>query len=198
MELTWLSEAGLDTETGIAYTGGQEKYLSAVQRFYRSFEKNRRKIEEALSAQDFESYMITVHAMKSNARMIGAGELSESFEMLEMAARNGETKVIGENNDRVVASYTRLIEGLKPVEALGDVRASDEISAEVARETGEKLLTALEDFDQDEAKRLSAILSGYPFRLTQAEKLKEAMAFIDDFMYDEPADLIREILPEIV
>ena len=146
MELTWLSEAGLDTETGIAYTGGQEKYLSAVQRFYRSFEKNRRKIEEALSAQDFESYMITVHAMKSNARMIGAGELSESFEMLEMAARNGETKVIGENNDRVVASYTRLIEGLKPVEALGDVRASDEISAEVARETGEKLLTALEDF----------------------------------------------------
>ena len=46
-------------------------------------------------------------------------------------------------------------------------------------------------------QKLAKVLSGYPFRLTQAEKLKEAAAFIEDFMYDEAAGIIRQIAPAI-
>jgi acyl-CoA reductase-like NAD-dependent aldehyde dehydrogenase len=80
---------------------------------------------------------------------------------------------------------------------MGDVRAADEISAEAAREIVDKLLEALDDFDDEGAKELTKILSGYPFRLTQAEKLKEAASFIEDFMYDEAAGIIRQIAPAI-
>ncbi len=197
MDITWLNEAGLDTKTGISYTGGQDKYISALWRFYKNYEKNRAKICEYLEAKDYESYMITVHALKSNARMIGARDLSTLFETLETAARNNETGLIEAQNAVALKEYGDLIQKLAPIGAMGDVRAADEISADVAREIVDKLLEALDDFDDEGAKELTKILSGYPFRLTQAEKLKEAVSFIEDFMYDEAAAIIRQIAPEI-
>ena len=197
MDITWLNETGLDTKTGISYTGGQDKYISALQRFYKNYEKNRAKVCEYLQAKDYENYMITVHALKSNARMIGARDLSTLFETLETAARNNEIGLIEPQNAVALKEYDELIQKLAPIGAMGDVRAADEISAEVARETVDKLLEALDDFDDEEAKKLAEVLSGYPFRLTQAEKLKEAAAFIEDFMYEEAAEIIRQIAPAI-
>ena len=193
MDILWMKEAGLDTETGIGYTGGEEKYISAVQRFYRNYEKNRAKVEEAFNSKDYESLMITVHALKSNAKMIGAATLSGCFESLEAAAGSKDTDVIMSLTPVVMRDYKLLIEKLEPVSKIGDVHVADEISAPVAIETVGKLLEALDDFDDDLAKELATKLLGYPFRMTQADKLKEALAFIDDFMYDEAAVLIREI-----
>ncbi len=197
MDITWLNETGLDTEMGISYTGGQDKYMSALWRFYKNYEKNRTKVREYLDAKDYESYMITVHALKSNAKMIGARDLSTLFETLETAARNNEIGLIEAQNAVALKEYGDLIQKLTPIGAMGDVRAADEISADVAREIVDKLLEALDDFDDEGAKELTKILSGYPFRLTQAEKLKEAVSFIEDFMYDEAAAIIRQIAPAI-
>ena len=197
MDITWLNETGLDTKSGISYTGGQDKYISALWRFYKNYAKNRAKVCEYLEAKDYDSYMITVHALKSNAKMIGARDLSTLFETLETAARNNEIGLIEPQNAVALKEYDDLIQKLAPIGAMGDVRAADEISAEVARETVDKLLEALDDFDDEEAKKLTKVLSGYPFRLTQAEKLKEAAAFIEDFMYEEAADIIRQIAPAI-
>ncbi|MCR5799854.1 MAG: Hpt domain-containing protein [Lachnospiraceae bacterium] len=196
-DLTWLGETGLDTETGLSYTGGEDKYISALQRFYKNYEKNRARVIEYLEAGDYENYMITVHALKSNAKMIGARDLSTLFETLESAARNNETELIEAQNAVALNAYDDLIQKLAPVSDMGDVRAADEISGEEARQTADKLLAALDDFDDEEAKRLAKILSGYPFRMTQADKLKEAVSFIEDFMYDEAADIIRQIVPTI-
>ena len=193
MDITWMNEAGLDTQTGISYTGNTEKYVSAVQRFYKNYEKNRAKVEEYFAGKDYENFMITVHALKSNAKMIGATNLSGSFEALENAAREQDTATIEALTPPVLRDYAELMEKLEPVGEMGDVKAADEIPADIARTTVERLLAALDDFDDEEAKKQAKVLSGYPFRLTQAEKLKEAAAFIEDFMYDEAADIIRQI-----
>ena len=58
-------------------------------------------------------------------------------------------------------------------------------------------VTGFDDFDDDEAKMLAKKLTGYPFRLTQAERLKEAIGYIEDFIYDESAQIIKEIIPSI-
>lgn len=197
MDITWIKDIGLDTDTGIGYTGGEDKYVSAIGRFYNNYEKNKTKVEESFSAKDYESYMITVHALKSNAKTLGAMELSRDFEMLETAAREKDTAVIEEQTTPVMLKYAKLIELLSPIADMGDVKATDEISAEVAKDTAFKLLDALEDFDDELSKTLAQKLSGYPFRPTQADELKEAIAQIEDFMYDEAADLIREIYPTI-
>ena len=197
MDITWLSEVGLDTKTGMDYTGGSDKYLSAIKRYRGSYEKNRIKIAEYLKSKDYESYMITVHALKSNSRMIGAMRLGEAFEELEMAARNNDIEVIDAKTQPTLEMYDELIKKLSPIDELGDVRAADEISADVAKDTADKLLVALDDFDDELSKELAKKLSGYPFRITPKEKLKEAIAYIEDFMYDEAIDVIREIYSAI-
>ena len=193
-DFQWLSELGLDTETGIAYTGSEEKYLSALQRFLAGYEKNRGKVD---AEQDYENYMITVHALKSNAKMIGAESLSKSFEMLETAARDHKTDLIEAETEKVLKAYEELAGKLAPIGEIGEVKPSDEISGETAKETAEQLLAALDDFDDDGAAALIKKLSGYPFRLTQRELLNKASVCVTDFMYDEAAELIREILPAI-
>lgn len=197
MDITWLEEAGLDTQTGISYTGGRDRYISAVRRFFGNYEKNRAKVEEYHAAGDYENYKITVHALKSNAKMIGATTLSGLFETLEAAAGNEEIDIINELTPQVLKDYALLIEKLKPIGELKDAKAADEISAEEALDVADKLLEALDDFDVDEAKKLAMRLSGYPFRMTQAGMLKEAVVFIEDFMYDEAAGIVREIIPHI-
>ena len=196
-DISWLSQAGLDTQAGIGYTGGQEKYLSAISRFYANYVKNREKIMEYRSAGDLENYMITVHALKSNSRMIGASALGSAFEALENAARNSDVQRIESDTDKALSMYKDLIEALKPIESMGNVRASDEISGDVARETSEALLAALDDFDDDLARDLIKKLAGYPFRITQKNRLKEAVDLIEDFMYEDAAEIIKEIVPAI-
>ncbi len=196
-DLTWLSDMGLDIDSALGYTGGQDRYLSAIKRFYDGYEKNRNNIEHYLENADIESYMITVHALKSNSKMIGASSLGALFEALETAARNNDTVTIGNDTFSALKAYKELVEKLSPVGALGDFKAADEISGEVAKETARKLLDALDDFDDDLSKELIKKLSGYPFRMSQKEILKEAAGYIDDFLYDEAMQEIKKIIPSI-
>ncbi len=196
-DLTWLSDIGLDIDSALGYTGGQDRYLSAIKRFYDAYEKNRNNIEHYLENADIESYMITVHALKSNSKMIGASSLGALFEALETAARNNDTVTIGNDTFSALKAYKELVEKLSPVGALGDFKAADEISGEVAKETARKLLDALDDFDDDLSKELVKKLSGYPFRMSQKEILKEAAGYIDDFLYDEAMQEIKKIIPSI-
>lgn len=196
-ETKWLEETGLDIRSGLEYTGRMDRYLSAIWRFYKNYEKNRTNTEAFLADGDYENYLITVHALKSNAGMIGAAELSKSFEELELAAKNGDIQTIREKHAPAMEDYRELIGKLAPVNELGQVRATDEISAQEARATAEELLAALDDFDDELSAQLAQKLTGYPFRITQRDKLKEAIACIEEFMYDEAASLIEEIRPAI-
>ena len=193
----WLTEIGIDAQTGIGYTGSEEKFVSALQRYYKNYEKNRSKVDSYFGSKDYESYMITVHALKSNSKMIGAGALSVEFEKLENAAREGDTGTIEANTAPTLAMYQELVEKLQPIGQMQDVHAADEISADVAKETADKLLEALDDFDDELSKSLAKKLTGYPFRITQQDMLKQAIGYIEDFMYDEAVDLIKQIVPTI-
>ena len=196
-DLVSLIETGLDTVTGISFTGNEEKYIAAVQRFYRNHEKNSAKIQEFYEAKDYENYCLTVHALKSNARMIGAAGLSQLFEELEKAAKEGDTDTIERKTASALSEYAGLVGKLEPVVGQAGIHPSGEISAEEARRTADELLAALDDYDDELSKELALKLGGYPFRITQSDKLTEASGCIDEFMYDEAAELIREIYPHI-
>ena len=47
IDLGFLKDAGIDVKTGIEYTGGQEKYISALSRFFKGYEDNAAKIQKA-------------------------------------------------------------------------------------------------------------------------------------------------------
>ena len=125
--------------------------------------------------------------------MIGAVELGSDFEALEMAAKDNDVSFIKENNDRVMLSYDQMVTKLAPINELGEVKPVDEIDADQARSVADELLKALDEFDDELSMSLAKKLSGYPFRITQKQRLKEAISYIEDFLYDEAADIINEI-----
>jgi hypothetical protein len=141
--------------------------------------------------------MVVVHALKSNAIMIGAKELGSSFEKLEEASRDGDRKYVEEHTAPVLVNYIELVEKLRPVGEAGDVHTPDELDGPGALKVADDLMKALDDFDDELSKELANKLMGYPFRITQKNRLGEAIGFIDDFMYDEALKIIREIYPNI-
>ena len=51
-----------------------------------------------LQNEDWDNYRITVHALKSNAKTIGAMELSEEARLQEMAAKENRTEDVSANH----------------------------------------------------------------------------------------------------
>lgn len=195
--LEWLSDIGLDTEEGIHYTGSEEKYIAAVFRYFSNYEKNRTAVEEHFAQGNMADYMIKVHALKSNSRMIGAGELADEFEKLELAAMEGDRDYCIAHTTGVIREYTTLVEKLSPIGEVGEEVLADEISGEEAKKLAEEAVAALDDFDEERALSACAKLSGYPFRIRQKNMLNRAVGYIRDFLYDEAAEAIKEIIPSI-
>ncbi len=192
-DINSLTEYGIDLKTGRDYTGGQDRFISALQRYYRSSEGNKEKISTGLENGDMESLQIVFHSLKSNSKMIGAVALSEKMEVLEIAAENGDIDTIREAVPESLDGYETVLEALRPLGEMDTFKAEGELSADEARETAKKLLEALEEFSDDLAMDLATKLAGYPFRITQKEKLRQAAELIKDFLYSDAEEIIKEI-----
>ncbi len=196
-DLNSLRKHGLMVEEGISFTGNEERYVAAIQRYLKGYEKNKRDMISMLEAGDLEDYRIRVHSLKSNSKMIGASELSKKFSDLESAAESKDVEYIRSIAPRVLTAYDELITFLAPFGKMEEVHPAGELTAEEAAETVVRLLDALDEFDDELSAKLAVKLLGYPFRITQKEKLRNAIRYIDDFMYDEAAELIQDISPSI-
>ena len=191
---------GVDINTGIGFTGNKDLYIIALQTYYKSSASNKEKIKEYLQSENMPDFAITVHALKSNSRTIGDASLGTKFETLEFAAKEGDIAKVKLNLAPALNEYEELLNALKPIaEGSSDDSSSagGELSASQAKEIAEKLLAALEDFDDELSAELAAKLSAYPFRIVQKVKLKDATEKIADFNYDEAAELIKAIIPAI-
>lgn len=54
-------------------------------------------------------------------------------------------------------------------------------------------MEALDDFDDVTSKKLVQYLSGYPFQEEQKNRLDEAKDYIEDYLYDDALEIIREL-----
>ena len=196
-DLGFLKDYGVDTDLGKEYTGGQDRYVSALSRFYRSFAANRDKIMESLVKEDLENYTLLVHALKSNCLMIGAVNLSKEFEALELAGKEKRMDALMADTERVLGDYEALAEILRPIGEADVEKPVDELSGDEAEKVVKELLDALDDFDDETSAELVKKLSGYPFRLRPKERLKEATDYIERFLYDEAAKIIKDIVKTI-
>lgn len=196
-DFSWLEDFGIDVNMGLEYTRGDDKYISALQRYYKGYKANHDKLVEYYKDKDWKNYCVIVHSLKSNSRMIGANDLAKSFEALELASKNEDVETIENNHSAALDAWNVLIAELKPIGEMDTVKPADEIDGDEAKKIADELLEALDDFDDELSIELARKLSGYPFRLTQRDRLKEATELIEDFMYDDAAEIIQEIAPTI-
>ncbi len=110
----------LNTEAGLAYCCNDEDFYTQILTTYFTQDKSET-ILAACGDKDWETYRITVHALKSTSRTIGADGISEEARKLEFAARENNIDYIEKNTERFLKEYGELIVRIR--EAVGDAAA---------------------------------------------------------------------------
>lgn len=101
---------GLDTQTGLEYCMEEEFYEEMLRDYAGSGKAE--VLTQSFEKRDWKQYRITVHALKSTSRMIGALSLSEQAEELEKAAAAGEEGFILSQHQELLEKYTDLLDRL--------------------------------------------------------------------------------------
>ena len=102
----------IDAEVGINNCGTAEGYLSVLSVFHQTADAKAEEIDRLYREGDIENYTIKVHALKSSARIIGAGKLSRLAEELENAGKKNDVDYIKEHTNKLLSMYRSLDCGL--------------------------------------------------------------------------------------
>jgi HPt (histidine-containing phosphotransfer) domain-containing protein len=186
---------GISTSDGLLYCGCPAAYAKFAGTFYSSIEKKAKDIEDAYKGEDYESFTIKVHSLKSTSRIIGMRELSDMAQQLEYAGKDGDTEFIKENIDGFLANYRSYIEKLSVLDELK--KDADEGKELIPDDELQDALKALAEvipaMDYDAVEMILAEVNKY--RLP--ENARDAFAQMDKHLknmeWDELSRLVSEI-----
>ena len=171
----WLLAAGgIDAEAGVAHCGSVAAYMDALQVFAESIEGNAREIEGFYQAEDWGNYTTKVHALKSTARVIGAGELSERARRLEDAGNNLYCEEIKEGTGPLLELYRSFLSSLAPLLPQEEGESDKPpISGEELSEAWQAMGEVVMSFDYDSLRFMLEEMSSYRLPQEEAERLRQ-------------------------
>jgi len=195
---------GVDTSVGIAQCGGNRKnYLSLLQIVVTDGRKKLELLERCRESENYETYRIEAHALKSVAASIGATELSRIALEQENACKENRFSEVNANHRKLCNNYSTVLDYIEV--ALEEKQTEDE--QKEAPQTGytkeqfhDKMvmvLALLHDFEEDVAMRLMQELS--KARLTSEERklVEELLQKAELFLYDEAQEQIEAYLRRV-
>lgn len=188
---------GFNVDEGLTYTGSVEKYAAALQRFLRRAGNTETSIKDSAAAGDYEELTILVHALKGNARTIGADALANVAEAMELDGKKKAYDDMVSRMDELFRAFDETVSALKPYGEMEELHPRSEISAVEAEKVGTDLIDAVEDYDDERAKELIDKLMRYPFRYTLINVLKNARDDIMEYEYTEALVKIKRVVSQI-
>ncbi|MBQ7678733.1 MAG: response regulator [Butyrivibrio sp.] len=105
----------IDLVAGIATCESAEDYVDALTIFRSSIESKADAIEHHLDNDDWEAFQLSVHSLKSMARLIGARSLQTAAAALEAAADEGDYNLIQRETPGLLSDYRRFLKFLAPL-----------------------------------------------------------------------------------
>ena len=113
MDLSSLTAFGLDSSIGLGYCDDDmELYTQILKDFAANAPDQRAFLDEKLSAGNLEDYEVKIHSVKSTSRMVGASELGNIAERLELAAHDGRIEDVRKEHDDAMTMYIGLTEAI--------------------------------------------------------------------------------------
>ena len=104
-----LRQAGVNTEIGLNYCGGEENFYREMLRiFFAQSEEKRAELVSLYEEENWPDYTVKVHALKSTSLTIGAETLSAQAKELELAGKRGDTDFIRERHAALMDAYDAL------------------------------------------------------------------------------------------
>ena len=104
---------GLDAERGMAFCGSAAVYRQTLAMFAGQLPDRVQRLREALEAEAREDYILEAHSLKSAARWVGAADLGDRAETLELAGRAGNWDEVEMGTPELLAQCRALGETLR-------------------------------------------------------------------------------------
>ena len=186
---------GIDAAIALRNSGSEDALLTVLQIFYDSIETKYSEIVESYSKGDFKNYTIKVHALKSSAKLVGAMELAEKAEKLEMAGKADDIEYINNNNEELLRDYGEYKVRLsKYFESDGLNAPADDrpIADPTLMETlYEALLEGAEAMDIDMIEATFKEIEDYAVPENEKEKFDKLKEYFDSFDYDGMVSILK-------
>lgn len=191
----WLADIPeLDIGRGIRNCGSTEGFLSVLSVFHQTAGAKADEIEGLFEKQDLHGYTIKVHALKSSARIIGAGELSELAEALENAGREGKTDYISDNTERLLEMYRRLDASLAGLSGRNEERPG--IDAASLKEAYRTMTEIAQGMDYELMEDLLKDLRGYSLPAADEERINKTGELLTGLDWDGIIGIAEDALKE--
>ena len=173
----------LDTATAIKMLGNEKLFFSVLKEYHRVILSKAQSIKDHYESEDWQTYTIEVHALKSSSRQIGAMELADMAAELEKAGKENNIDYIRTHTEEALSRYL----AYEPVFApyFAEQESEDdkpEADYTALPELFGRLREAADNLDSDEMEELCSQICSYRYPDEQKEypsKLKNACEDID-------------------
>lgn len=197
--ITCLERIGLNTGAALQYSlDDEEFYLKLLHEFTDAYITKRQEMDKHYQQNDFYSYRIQVHALKSSARLIGADALSEMAKNMEEAANNQDVVYMQEHHVELLTKYCEVEERILEVIAPGEREAQTtlaEVPKEELIEKLEQLKKSLDSYDIDQAETLILEMSNMKYQGKSVEALLHDVGQdVEEFEYTAAGEKVEALL----
>ncbi|MCR5342550.1 MAG: response regulator [Butyrivibrio sp.] len=173
---------GIDLQEAVKNCGSSELLMDVVKEFLISIDPKAESIEKCLQDKDYRNYTVSVHALKSSARLIGAMELSQMAAHLEDSGNAEDVNEINEKTPELLTRLRSYKEMLAPINAGTDDENLPEIPEDELKRAFMDIRELLEAYDYDTADGIMNMLADYSIPAQyrdKYEKVKQLMAAVD-------------------
>ena len=202
-KFTRLEENGFYTESGLRYCSDDiGLYEEILVNFAKDSESKIADIEASFQKQDYESYEIMVHTLKSTSKTVGADTLSEMAKAAEVAAKNGDAVYIRENHEELLDKYREtaqyVLDVLRPDESVASEGASadgTEVSKDELLKHLSELKKSLDTFEANKAEALLMEMKGLVYQgASVGELLRDVSRDVEVFELGAADEKVEEIM----
>ena len=188
---------GIDGEIAVKNSGSEDAFRTVLKIFYESIDQKTVELEGFYAEEDWKSYTIKVHALKSSAKLIGAVEFAETAQFLENAGKANALDDIRERHADFMREYAKYKERLD-----GVFREEQEKTEAVQKPVADRFLmdSAYEGLreaagarDLDAIEEIMEEIAPYEIPGEEKERFEKIIKAIDSLDYEGILTALKEV-----
>ena len=205
--IRYVSGDDINKQSGLSYCQGDEElYKKILTGFVKESDAKKENMKACLASGDLKNYRISVHSLKSTAKMVGADELSKMAETAEIAAKTEDADYINMHGEELILKYDETVKSisnmldLKPADYADENHKNDAeaLSKEDFCEILKKLKESLDTYEEVKALKIIEEVSDASYGGTPLENiLYDIMHDIDNFDISGALEKTERLMDEV-
>jgi len=194
-----LSNYDIDMSSGLKYMNNDiVQYANVAELIVKNYPKTHTHIESLYAQGNIKDFGISVHALKGNAKYIGATTLYNIAYTLETRSGMNEEKFIELSLPLLYYEWRKVINGLTLF--LKDYSQSEYATSNISEYESintesylEQLIDYVDDLHPEPAIKLIQKVIDQHIAVEQEDKLQSIIDYLEDFEYERAMDILKEM-----